>query len=858
MTPDEQDFLRGFFRAVIDRPIEFDGHDSRRYVKLYEDPNFEEHDPVKLLLRSIEYSPGQSVQLLSGFRGSGKSTELRRLRSKLDGRGNYKVALIDIEDYLSPSQPIDVSDFLIALAGGFGDALLEAGHMAGEPAKESYWTRLVNLLTRTNISVPEVTAGLSANVSAPDKTAPAGALGNFKVSLKNDPSFRENLQKRMAGHLGALVKDVGNYVEYCVKKVKERYGPDTEVVLLVDSMEHIRGSITNAALVQDSVVNLFAKHSDKLQFTYLHVIYTVPPYLKVLQPNLGSFYEPGGIQMIPTLKVRLKEGREPFQPALDLLEKLIAERGDWKRLLGPEARAVVDGLSLLSGGHLRDFLRLFQEIIRRADRLPVPDRVVKNAIQQIRSEFLPIPDEDAIWLDLIASSHDVALRNNDKLHELARYFDSHIVLCYRNGQDWYDVHPLVRDVVNQQAATVRGRTVSPREVPQTVQGLAGGMRLSALRIGSFRLVRSAELRLEPPFAVIVGPNQSGKSSVLDALQLLSDAARGNLVDAVVRGRGGLATLVSRRAEEPTIHLEVELQSSRGLRLRYWLRLGPVGAYDFAVAQEELTEHTQDGGWTTVLTRAGTQAKLSGKPITAPNDRESLLSQIGSVTHPLVRQAQAALASIAVYPYFHSGAAWAEPDMVSMRRPARPEPDARLQATGNNLAAALSAMRDERPDDWQEFSRIVRQAFPLMKELRLPAVSRGAVQLFWDDAEGNSFDASELSDGTLSFIAILCALFQPGNALVAIDEPEAHLHPEALMRLVGAARSLSERQPILFTTQSDILIGLLDDTPESVVVAQKEDGAARLVRPDREDLREWLKTFSLREMRRELEEWGAIP
>ncbi len=846
MTPDEQDFLRGFFRAVADRPIEFDGSDTRRYVKLYEDPSFEEHDPVKLLMRSIEYSQGQSVQLLSGFRGSGKSTEMRRLRSKLDGRGIYKVALLDIEDYLSPSQPIDVSDFLIALAGGLGDALLEAGHLTGDPAKESYWTRFINFLTRTNISTPEVLAG-----------AAVGALAGFKTALKSDPFFRENLQKRMAGHLGALVNDVGAYVEDCVKKVKERYGQNTEVVLLVDSMEHIRGSITNATAVQDSVVNLFAKHSDKLHFTYLHVIYTVPPYLNVLQPNLGSLYEPGGIQMIPTLKVRLKESREPFQPALDLLEKLIAERGDWKRLLGADARETVDELSLLSGGHLRDFLRLFAEIIRRADQLPVPRRVVESAIQQIRSEFLPIPDEDAKWLDLIASSHDVALTSHDELHDLARYVESHLVLCYRNGQDWYDVHPLIRDVVKRQAATVRSPAVSLRETPQATQGVAGGMRLGALRIGSFRLLRSAELRLEPPFAAIVGPNQSGKSSVVDALQLLSDAARGNLVNAIVRGRGGITNLVSRGAEEP-IHLEVELQSSTGQQLRYWLRLGPVGAYDFAVAQEEMAERTQDGGWTPVLTRVGTQGKLAGTPFTAPSSREALLSQLGSVTHPLVQQVQAALASIAVYPYFRTGAAWAEPDVVSMRRPASSEPNARLHATGRNLAAALSSMRDERLEDWREFSRIVRLAFPQMKELRLPAVSRGVVQLFWDDAEGNSFDASELSDGTLSFLAILCALFQPGNALVAIDEPEAHLHPDALMRLVGAARSLSERQPILFTTQSDILIGLLDDTPESVVVAQRLDGAAQLVRPQREELREWLKTFSLREMRRELEEWGATP
>lgn len=853
MTPDESDFLRSFFRAVTDRPIEFDGRDDQRYVKIYADPNFEEHDPVKLLMRSIEYSVGQSVQLLSGFRGSGKSTELRRLRGALEGRGVYKVVLVDIEDYLSPSQPIDVSDFLMALAGGLGDALLEAGHLKGDPAEEGYWPRLVNFLTRTNIAGTEVSEGPTPDVST------------FKASLKSDPSFREKLQKRMAGHLGALTQDVRTYVEECVKKVKARYGQDTEVVLLMDSMEHIRGTFTNAAAVQDSVINLLVQHSDKLHFDYLHVVYTVPPYLQVMQSNLGSLYEPGGLQTIPTLKVRSKGSSAPFQPALDLLEKLISERGDWKRLLGPGSRSLVDELSLLSGGHLRDYLRLFAEIIRRADKLPVSSPVVDAAIQQLRAEFLPISDEAALWLDRVSSDQDVALKSSARLHELAGYLEAHLVLNYRNGTDWYDIHPLVRDVVRQQAEVAKRRwaaegrdsAVLLREETPSIQGLAEGTRLSMLRIGSFRLLRTAELRLEPSLAVIVGPNQSGKSSLLDALQLLSDAARGNLVDAIVRCRGGFSTILSRGAEDPTVHLEVELRVPSGQTLRYSLRLGPVGAYDFAVVQEELSEQTQDGPWVPVLSRTGTQAKLSATLITVPNGREALLSQLGSMTHPLVQLVQGALSSITVHPYFQTGAAWAEPDAASMRRPARPEPNARLQATGNNLAAALSSMRDERPEDWQDFLRMVRRAFPQMRELRLPAVSRGMVQLLWVDDKGNSFDASELSDGTLSFLAVLCALFQPGNALVAIDEPEAHLHPDALMRLVGAARSLSERQPILLTTQSDTLIGLLDDTPESVVVAQREEGEARLVRPGPEELREWLKSFSLRDMRRELEEWRPV-
>ncbi|OJH36483.1 hypothetical protein [Cystobacter ferrugineus] len=437
MKTEDLAFLRSFFRAVTDEPIKFDERDTSRYVRLYDTPELAQHDPVKLLARSIQFALGQSVQLFSGFRGSGKSTELHRLRKYLSEQGDYKVVLCDIEDYINLSQSVDIIDFLLAVAGAFGDALQKEGFLPIDPAKEGYWERFPNFLKRTNVSIPDFsTVGI-------------------KVTLKSDPSFRETLQKRMAGHLGALVEDVRAYVTDCVRRVKARHGPETEVVLLLDSMEHIRGTSTNAIAVQDSVVNLFNGHSDKLHFDHLHVVYTIPPYLKVLSPNLGTLYSPGGVQVLPALKVRDSSGKV-FQPGLDLLEQLISARNDWKRLLGPE-RETLDRLSNLSGGHLRDFLRLISEVIRRADRLPVPKETVDAAIAQVRTEFLPIADADAKWLHLIATTHGVALPEIKQLHDLARYLDTHLALYYRNGDEWYDVHPLVRDVVKAQVEAASKR-----------------------------------------------------------------------------------------------------------------------------------------------------------------------------------------------------------------------------------------------------------------------------------------------------------------------------------------------------------------------------------------------------------------
>ena len=434
MTPDERSFLRNFFQQVSDQPIH---PEDPRYIPLYEYPEMAGDDPVELMARAIEWTPGGSVQLLSGYRGTGKSTELMRLAKRLQ-ENDFLVFRCDIEDYLNMSVPVNISDFLMAISGAFGDAVAEANLLHDHPMHEGYWERLVNFLTRTKL------VDVSADLGLPGSLGSDVVSANIKANLKSDPSFKQRLQEHMAGHLGALVNDVHDYFESCIKALKGRLGNEREVVLLVDSIEHFRGTYINAQIVQSSVEDLFVSHSERLHLPHLHVVYTVPPYLKIRYGNLGALYEPGGVRMLPALKLRNRDG-EPSREGYDAMERVIEARGNWQRLLGQ--RSVLDRLIQNSGGHLRDLLRLLAEVLRRAKELPVPDSTVDAAINQVRTEFLPIADDDARWLAGIARSHRTALPSTSMLPDLARFFDTHLALCYRNGDEWYDVHPLIAEHV---------------------------------------------------------------------------------------------------------------------------------------------------------------------------------------------------------------------------------------------------------------------------------------------------------------------------------------------------------------------------------------------------------------------------
>ncbi|MFO0659156.1 MAG: hypothetical protein U0165_04910 [Polyangiaceae bacterium] len=346
-----------------------------------------------------------------------------------------------------------------------------------DPLDEGYWARIKNFLTRTEVEIPELSTGakITADVGAAKVEANAGA----KIALKDNPSFVEKARKRWQSQLGQLAGEGRSFIQSLSAELLKGKPDTTRLIILVDSIEHIRGSSQDAEAVQSSVERLFTAHADLLHFPGAHVVFTVHPYLKIKYPNLGDLFSPGGVQLIPTLKVREqrdpnhaeREGA-PRKAALDAIHQVIEKRGQYWKLLGAgdEGRRRLDRLSLLSGGHLRDLMRMLAEITRRGRDLPVTDSVFNAAIAQVRNEAATIADDDALWLADIAKSIQTCLPSQDKLPTLARFLDTHQVLCYRNGHEWFDVHPLLRDVVIQQAADVLKR----RQAQASVTGITPG------------------------------------------------------------------------------------------------------------------------------------------------------------------------------------------------------------------------------------------------------------------------------------------------------------------------------------------------------------------------------------------------
>lgn len=447
LNKEEEQLLKEIYKRLDNKLPLPPGHPL--YEPVYGHADSE--DPVALMKTHIEWQDFESIQMFSGFRGSGKSTELLRLKSLLEEQG-YIVLYANALNYISPAEEIDISDLLIVLAGAFSDAL--QNDLKIDIATESYWTRFRNYLTNTNASLSE--AGVSAELDSPAKEVLGGVKAglNLKMALKTAPSFRQNLQKFLANRIGELKEDVDSFIKDGVKKVRDKLGAEKKIVFIVDALEQIQGSLSNEQSVLRSVERLFADHLSMLNLPQVHAVYTVPPWLQFVMPNAVD-----NIVILPSVRQWNNDpDRSPYEAGWNKLRSLAIKRftvkGYYKFFGETDAQSqnlLFDRLIGMCGGHFRDLLRLLSEaVIRtRAVALPVSSEIVELAISSVRNHFFPIAIEDARWLHKIEQSRKTVLLSvrSEDVSRLTRFLDTHFVLYLKNGAPWYDIHPLIREEV---------------------------------------------------------------------------------------------------------------------------------------------------------------------------------------------------------------------------------------------------------------------------------------------------------------------------------------------------------------------------------------------------------------------------
>ncbi|MGH8582417.1 MAG: hypothetical protein ACREWG_06420 [Gammaproteobacteria bacterium] len=389
-------------------------------------------DAVEEIATEIDWQEGGGVCLFTGQRGTGKSTELKRLKQRLEELG-MTVFYADLSEFILLTKQVEISDFLVSVAGAMSEQV--QARYGASPGNRSYWDRFAAFL-QTRVEIKEVSAKLAAV--------------DIKAALKSDPDFKRRVQEAARGHVAQLVQEAHGFLGEAVSFVRQRSSAaNRKVVLLIDSVERIRGVGGEAMAVYESVRNLFFGHAEHLRVPLLHIVYTIPPYLSVLAAGAGTLMGGAVARRLVSTHIFKDRSRDGDPDGLQVLRTVIAKRyPGWDQLF---SAAALDRLAMSSGGDLREFFRLIRlclPAVRDDSALPLTLEAVVPAENAARNEMLPIPAEHLVWLKRITQTHDTCLEKDADLPTLAHFLDNRLVLNYRNSGDWYDVHPLLREVVD--------------------------------------------------------------------------------------------------------------------------------------------------------------------------------------------------------------------------------------------------------------------------------------------------------------------------------------------------------------------------------------------------------------------------
>jgi predicted ATPase len=390
-----------------------------------------------------------------------------------------------------------------------------------------------------------------------------------------------------------------------------------------------------------------------------------------------------------------------------------------------------------------------------------------------------------------------------------------------------------------------------------------------LSIQDFRLLRDVTIDFEPGKPVVlIGPNASGKSSVLQVLELLHRCATlGH--DAAVRGLGTFAS-ASKDAARIGSSLDTVDAEEWGRPETRYLHHTFETTPQWGLVHESLSATTSSAGdaATTELLRCDAPNSLTLQNVRSLA-RDTLENPSGKLSFELVRQGsfypylevlRGALSRIRTYGGFLTAPLWdraPSETKVSVADGAVLAPEEALDRRGLNLINVLYHLKNG--DDtgaWRELMQAFQAEFPFVKDLVFPADRGGRVSLGWWDSRypGTAFSGHDMSEGMLTYLCLLAAVLSPApTSVLAFDEPDRHLHPSALRRFVHLVERASEKMAVVVATHSDRLLDALSDPAGSIRVCTPTEQGARIERLDRDALESWRARYAVSELRAPVEE-----
>ena len=396
--------------------------------------------------------------------------------------------------------------------------------------------------------------------------------------------------------------------------------------------------------------------------------------------------------------------------------------------------------------------------------------------------------------------------------------------------------------------------------------------LKRINIRGYKSLEDVEVHLSQ-LVVLFGPNATGKSNLLDALQLLSKLGtsrtlreafdppyRGKPLESFTIGQGGIKGLLEQERLSFSIEADLSLSDAVVAAVdRQIKEMRPpnvqVGAKESSKAPARVRERDLRYRIEVEMVPRSGLLRVADEYLAALNSkgeptgkRKPFLERQGERIH-LRHEGQAhptyfdryldhSILSMPHYPPHYPHLAAARRELESWlffyfeprerMRAANPVKEVRhIGLMGEELAAFLYTMKATDPWQFKGVEKALHMLIPNIDGIEVEISNLGEVELRLKEG-GVAIPARVLSEGTLRMLGLLAINgVDEAPALVGFEEPENGVHPrrvQLIAELLKTNKGLKQSQYIV-TTHSTILPDLLTD--DSLFAVRRSNGRTRI-------------------------------
>ena len=377
------------------------------------------HEEIKVLLLN---DPTPLKILISGHIGSGKSSALNCLAIDADIKNRFFIVQFSVERDLNIFD-LTYSDLLLAI----GKRLFDQADGTGL----SLDNKLLSDLEKWTTEVAVVSnRSQSADVTVKGRISAwfLSAVGTLKTGYSQNKEFRQKFEPR--------VPELIFFINRIIRAIEtHEQGGGKSVLLVIEDLDKPPVDVS---------MDLFLTKGTVLVQPECKIVFTVPTsvlysgQIKVVQQNFPVQY------VLPNFKTKEPSGEKSDTP-WNCMWDIVLRRMD-KELIDDEA---LDYAVEMSGGVTRELIRIVQAAALRAvvsKANSIQRAHVEHAVVKFRGEYnnqLTRQDSVQILLD-VHKTHQLRSQDEkpmlDLLHNL-------MILHYPNGAGWYEVNPIVRQLI---------------------------------------------------------------------------------------------------------------------------------------------------------------------------------------------------------------------------------------------------------------------------------------------------------------------------------------------------------------------------------------------------------------------------